>query len=59
MAKCLTLNTHSWMEVNALKKLFDLAEHIFREKYDIICLQEVNQSISSPLAKSSPNYHPI
>ena len=34
MAKCLTLNTHSWMEVNALKKLFDLAEHIFREKYD-------------------------
>ncbi|MFD3049855.1 exodeoxyribonuclease III, partial [Streptococcus agalactiae] len=54
MAKCLTLNTHSWMEVNALKKLFDLAEHIFREKYDIICLQEVNQSISSPLAKSSP-----
>lgn len=56
MAKWLTLNTHSWMEVNALKKLFDLAEHILAEKYDVICLQEVNQLIESDLATEDSFY---
>ena len=43
MAKFLTLNTHSWLEANSLKKLFDLAETIYSENYDVICLQEINQ----------------
>lgn len=59
MTKLLTLNTHSWMEANALKKLFDLAEHILAEKYDIICLQEINQLIESELAMELPSYQPI
>ncbi|AND80153.1 endonuclease/exonuclease/phosphatase family protein [Streptococcus pantholopis] len=56
MAKYLTLNTHSWLEVNALKKLFDLAEHIYSENYDLISLQEVNQSLEAPLIESAPGY---
>lgn len=59
MAKWLTLNTHSWMEANALKKLFDLAEHILAEKYDVICLQEVNQLIESDLATEDSFYQKI
>lgn len=59
MAKCLTLNTHSWMEVNALKKLVDLAEHIMAEKYDIICLQEINQLIESEVASELFNYQQV
>lgn len=59
MTKLLTLNTHSWMEANALKKLVDLAEHILAEKYDIICLQEINQLIESELAMELPSYQPI
>lgn len=59
MAKFLTLNTHSWMEANALKKLVDLAEHILAEKYDIICLQEINQLIDSELAEEDFFYQPI
>ncbi|KHD44726.1 endonuclease/exonuclease/phosphatase family protein [Streptococcus hongkongensis] len=59
MAKCLTLNTHSWMEVNALKKLVDLAEHIMAEKYEIICLQEINQLIDSEVANELFNYQQV
>lgn len=59
MAKFLTLNTHSWMEANALKKLVDLAEHILAEKYDVICLQEINQLINSELAEEDFFYQPI
>ena len=65
MAKFLTLNTHSWLEANSLKKLFDLAENIYIENYDVICLQEINQDIRGLAANdvegyeklpSSPNY---
>lgn len=59
MAKFLTLNTHSWMEANALKKLVDLAEHILAEKYDVICLQEINQLIDSELTEEDFFYQPI
>ncbi|MGT2959164.1 exodeoxyribonuclease III [Streptococcus bovimastitidis] len=59
MAKWLTLNTHSWMEVNALKKLFDLAEHILAEKYDLICLQEINQLMTSEVAPEDYYYQEI
>ncbi len=42
--KVLTLNAHSWLEENQLEKLNDLARNIIKEKYDIIALQEVNQT---------------
>lgn len=47
MAKFLTLNTHSWMEEEQETKLNQLAERILQEKYDVICLQEVNQLMES------------
>ena len=56
MAKFLTLNTHSWLEANSLKKLFDVAEHIYNENYDVICLQEVNQEMRSLPAKEVDGY---
>lgn len=54
--KFLTLNTHSWMEVNSLKKLFDLGEYILEKQFDVICLQEINQGIASDLASAAPTY---
>ncbi|MGT2888339.1 endonuclease/exonuclease/phosphatase family protein [Streptococcus didelphis] len=59
MAKWLTINTHSWMEGNALKKLVDLAEHILAEKYDVICLQEINQLLAGELAGQVPYYQKL
>ncbi|HHL9982595.1 TPA: exodeoxyribonuclease III, partial [Streptococcus pyogenes] len=59
MTKVLTLNTHSWMQANTLKKLVALAEHILAEKYDIICLQEINQLIESELATDLPRYQAL
>ncbi|MEX2785418.1 endonuclease/exonuclease/phosphatase family protein [Streptococcus sp. H49] len=56
MAKYLTLNTHSWLENKALTKLSDLAEHIANENYDLISLQEVNQSLEAPLADKALGY---
>ena len=56
MVKVLTLNTHSWLEANSLKKLFDLAEHIYIENYDIICLQEINQEIRDLPVKEAEGY---
>ena len=47
MAKFLTLNTHSWMEEEQETKLNQLVECILQEKYDVICLQEVNQLTES------------
>ncbi len=46
--KLLTLNTHSLVEENYPEKLKIFSEAIASEKPDIIALQEVNQSISSP-----------
>ena len=45
--KLLTLNTHSWLEENQLEKLDILCEAIITEDYDLISLQEVNQTIKS------------
>lgn len=59
MAKFLTLNTHSWLEANSLKKLFDLAEHIYIEDYDVICLQEINQDIRGLLTKEIEGYEEL
>lgn len=43
--KILTINVHAWVEVNALSKLYTLADTIINENYDIVALQEVNQLI--------------
>lgn len=56
MIKCLTLNTHSWMNPNSETKLKQLAKHIYHENYDVICLQEVNQSICASVAKEMDGY---
>ncbi|MGI2328392.1 endonuclease/exonuclease/phosphatase family protein [Planococcus sp. YIM B11945] len=47
--KLLTLNCHSWHEENQLEKIGYLAEAIKENGYDVIALQEVNQSIDAPL----------
>lgn len=43
--KLLTLNTHSWMEEKQVEKLDILCDAIITEGYDLISLQEVNQTI--------------
>lgn len=56
MTKVLTLNTHSWMEDNPLDKLAKLTDDILANDYDIICLQEINQEMTSQVATKVPNY---
>lgn len=48
--KLLTLNTHSLLEKNYLQKLDQFVDTILKEQPDILSLQEVNQSITAPLA---------
>lgn len=48
--KLLTLNTHSLLEKNYLQKLDQFVDTIIKEQPDILSLQEVNQSITAPLA---------
>ncbi|MCD7034761.1 endonuclease/exonuclease/phosphatase family protein [Metabacillus sp. GX 13764] len=43
--KLLTLNCHSWIEKKQMEKLQITAEAIKEKGYDVIALQEVNQSI--------------
>ena len=59
MAKFLTLNTHSWMEEEQETKLNQLAERILQEKYDVICLQEVNQLMESEQVVQAPFYKAV
>ena len=47
------------MEANSLKKLFDLAETIYSENYDVICLQEINQDIRGLLTKEVDGYEKL
>ena len=47
--KILTLNTHSLQEENYWLKLVCFLDAVVRERPDVIALQEVNQTISSPL----------
>jgi maltose 6'-phosphate phosphatase len=51
--KLLTLNVHGWQEENQMEKLEMLARDIARERYDVIALQEVMQSIDSPLVRDN------
>lgn len=45
--KILTLNSFSWMSENPQEKLEQLANAIFEERFDVIAMQEVNQSIGA------------
>ena len=45
--KVLTLNTHSWLEESQLEKCKMIAKEIATGDYDIIALQEVNQTIAA------------
>ncbi|HCM86926.1 MULTISPECIES: endonuclease/exonuclease/phosphatase family protein [Enterococcus] len=54
----MTLNTHSWMEANDQQQIEILAKRIVKEEYDLISLQEVNQLLASPLAKTDKYFQP-
>lgn len=43
--KILTLNTHAWAEENQLNKISQLADFINTHQFDVISMQEVNQSM--------------
>lgn len=45
--KLLTLNCHAWQEENTLEKIKYIAKVIDENDYDVIALQEINQSIDS------------
>lgn len=49
--KLLTLNTHSWIEEKPLEKLEAIKEQLLADPYDVICLQEVNQSMDAEEAE--------
>lgn len=55
--KVLTLNAHSWLEKNSMDKLNDLAKNIIEEKYDIIALQEVNQTDENEIINPNEYFH--
>ncbi|MCS4487864.1 endonuclease/exonuclease/phosphatase family protein [Streptococcus sciuri] len=57
--KVLTLNTHSWLENNPLEKLAKLADDIATNDYNLICLQEINQEMTSQVATSVPHYQAL
>lgn len=45
--KIMTLNTHSWLEEEPWEKLKQIAKKICHEQYDVIALQEVNQTMNA------------
>lgn len=49
--KLLTLNTHSWIEERPLEKLKAIKEQLLADSYDVISLQEVNQSMDAEEAE--------
>ena len=49
MMKLLTLNVHAWLEVAQIPKIYALAHEIVQRDVDVVCLQEVNQFIESPI----------
>ena len=59
MAKFLTLNTHSLLGENVEEKLKILGDEIFSGDYDVVCLQEVNQLMTSDTTKDLPGYCPV
>ncbi|WYJ92370.1 maltose 6'-phosphate phosphatase [Enterococcus sp. 9E7_DIV0242] len=57
MMKILTLNTHSWLEEEPIEKLNQLARTIVDRDYDLIALQEVNQSITAEPGQTDAYFH--
>ncbi|WP_211746652.1 endonuclease/exonuclease/phosphatase family protein [Paenibacillus sp. Marseille-Q4541] len=51
--KILTLNTHAWIEENQLVKIEQLAQFINEHDFDVIALQEVNQSMQEEALPAS------
>ncbi|MEG0255632.1 endonuclease/exonuclease/phosphatase family protein [Vagococcus sp.] len=45
--KFVSLNTHSWMEEDALNKLKETADFLINQDIDVIALQEINQRIDA------------
>jgi len=56
--KLLTLNTHSIIEENYEQKFKIFVDEIYKERPDIIALQEVNQSADYPLAYCGSEFVP-
>lgn len=50
--KLLTLNVHAWLEDNQLEKINTLAKAIAENDYDVIALQEVNQTITEDVVEN-------
>jgi maltose 6'-phosphate phosphatase len=46
--KLLTLNCHSYFEENQMQKIKILAKTIADNKYDVIALQDVSQTVKQP-----------
>lgn len=59
MAKIMTLNTHSWMEKEAAKKLQQLVDQIVTSDYEVIALQEVNQLLNSEPIEPDSYFQPL
>lgn len=57
--KCMTLNTHSWIEEHPLDKLEQLAQFIAKECIDVIALQEVNQRITGKSMTRNERFIPV
>ncbi|MGH4049783.1 MAG: endonuclease/exonuclease/phosphatase family protein [Clostridium sp.] len=51
--KLLTLNCHSWMEEYQEEKIKIIAKTIKEKSYDVIALQEINQSINEDITYSN------
>lgn len=49
--KLLTVNVHAWLEEKQLEKIDYLAETIADQQYDVIALQEVNQTIEAEVVQ--------
>ena len=46
------------MEENPQQKFEDLLKDILEKQYDLICFQEINQTIESPVVPVNDLYHP-
>ncbi|MBM7636880.1 endonuclease/exonuclease/phosphatase family protein [Streptococcus saliviloxodontae] len=57
--KCLTLNTHSWMEDHFQEKYDALLRQLLEGTYDLICLQEINQLMTSQEVSNPLNYQAL
>lgn len=55
----MTLNTHSWMEEEAAKKLQQLVNQIVTSDYEVLALQEVNQLLNSEPIEPDSYFQPL